>query len=121
MAGAVCIGLMGLRMFEFIIQDQKKQICCSLRMQGATVFPHAKKSILSDEKITVSLLQLAFALLNASVGVVYLVAYGFKAPTVLPSFAYLEPLELALGYDLKIDIGNIKEHIKTINHSQHSR
>ena len=74
MAGAVCIGLMGLRMFEFIIQDQKKQICCSLRMQGATVFPHAKKSILSVGKITVSLLQLVFALLNASVGVIYVVA-----------------------------------------------
>ena len=41
--------------------------------------------------------------LNASVNVVYLVAYGFKAPT--SSFAYLEPLELALGHDLKIDIG----------------
>ena len=68
------------------------------------MFPHAKKSIFSVGKITVSLLQLAFALLNASVGVVYLVAYGLKAPT--SSFAYLEPLELALGHDLKIDIGN---------------
>ena len=67
------------------------------------MFPHAKKSIFSVGKITVSLLQLAFALLNASVGVVYLVAYGLKAST--SSFAYLEPLELALGHDLKIDIG----------------
>jgi len=31
MAGAVCIGLMGLRMFAFISQDQKKQIFHSLR------------------------------------------------------------------------------------------
>jgi len=67
------------------------------------------------------LIAISLALLNASVGVVYLVAYGFKAPTVLLSFAYLEPLELALGHDLKVHIGNIKEHIKTINHSQHSR
>ena len=66
------------------------------------MFPHAKKPILSVGKITVSLLQLVFELLNASVGVIYLVAYGFKAPT--SSFAYLEPLGLALRHDLKIGI-----------------
>jgi len=52
--------------------------------------------------ITVSLLQLCFALLHVSV-VVYLVAYGFKSP--IASFAYLELLELALGHDVKIDAG----------------
>ena len=103
MAGAVCIGLMGLRLFAFISQEQKRKICHSLRMQGVTIFPHAKKSILCVGKITVTLLQLTFALMHASVGVVYLVAYGFKAPTTF--FSYLEPLQLALGHDLKIDIG----------------
>jgi len=102
MKGAVCVGLMGCRIYAYINQKQK-MICASLRRQGVTVYPHETKTILTIGQIIVSLVNLCIALLHSNVTVVYTVAYGFKAD--IYGFSFLDPLRLAIGYEVRLDIG----------------
>ena len=88
-------------------QKQKRMICASLTRQGVTVYPHETKTILKIGQITVSLVNLCITLLHSNITVVYIVAYGFKAN--INGFSYLDPLRLAIGYEVRLDIGrNVK-------------
>ena len=94
MKGAVCVGLN---------QKEKRMICASLKRQGVTMYPHETKTIVTISQITVSLVNLCIALLHSNVTVVYIVAYGFKAD--INGSSYLDPLRLAIGYEVRLDIG----------------
>ena len=83
-SGAVCIGKMGYRIYAYIDERSKIELCARITVAGVTLIPHSCPTILctgtSTGTITIGLQTLARCIIQCQINVLYLVGYGMKAP-----------------------------------------
>ena len=78
-SGAVCIGKMGYRIFAYIDERSKMELCAQITVAGVTLIPHSCPTILCTGTITIGLQTLARCIIQCQINVLYLVGYGMKA------------------------------------------
>ena len=81
-AGAVCIGRFGYRIFAYLSPDQKIELCRYFGTEGITILPHHTPTIFCTGVFLVGLHQLARGFIELGVRFVMLVGYGMKKFTI---------------------------------------
>ena len=79
-SGAVCIGKMGYRMFAYIDERTKMELCARITLADVMLLPHRCPTILCTGSVTIGLQALAKSIIQCGITVIYLVGYGMKAP-----------------------------------------
>ena len=79
-SGACCLARMGFKLYAYLTDQMKQDLCNYLCRQGLTVLPHTSPHCLVWGKIPWGLRMLERGLQQCRIAIVIIVAYNMKAP-----------------------------------------